>query len=56
VRGVSIAPDGIDAANPAFDVTPNAYVSAIITENGVARPPYEESLRRACEAGVPARG
>ncbi len=56
VRGVNIAPNDIDAANPAFDVTPNAYVSAIITENGVARAPYEESLRRACEAGVPARG
>jgi methylthioribose-1-phosphate isomerase len=55
-RGVSIAPTNIDAANPAFDVTPNTYVSAIITENGVARPPYEESLRRACEAGVTARG
>jgi len=56
MRGVKTAPDDIDAANPAFDVTPNAYVSAIITENGVARPPYEESLRRACQAGVPARG
>ena len=56
VRGVKIAPNDIDAANPAFDVTPNAYVSAIVTENGVARPPYEESLRRACQSGVPARG
>ncbi|MCI0783994.1 MAG: S-methyl-5-thioribose-1-phosphate isomerase [Chloroflexi bacterium] len=56
VRGVRIAPTDIDAANPAFDVTPNGYVSAIVTENGVARPPYEESLRRACEAGVPTRG
>ncbi len=56
LRGVNIAPNDIDAANPAFDVTPNRYVSAIVTENGVARPPYEESLRRACEAGVPARG
>jgi methylthioribose-1-phosphate isomerase len=56
VRGVRTAPTDIDAANPAFDVTPNVYVSAIVTENGVARPPYEESLRRACQAGVPARG
>ncbi len=56
VRGVRVAPDGAGAANPAFDVTPNAYVSAIVTENGAARPPYGESLRRACEAGVPARG
>jgi len=34
------------AANPAFDVTPNRYVTAIITERGVARPPFTESLRR----------
>ena len=33
-------------ANPAFDVTPNRYVTAIITERGVARPPYQESLKR----------
>jgi methylthioribose-1-phosphate isomerase len=32
-------------ANPAFDVTPNRYVSAIITECGIARSPYQESLR-----------
>ena len=45
VRGVAIAPEGIKVANPAFDVTPNRYVSAIITERGVARAPYEQSLR-----------
>jgi methylthioribose-1-phosphate isomerase len=56
VRGVKITPNDVDAANPAFDVTPNGYVSAIVTENGVARAPYDESLRRACQAGVPARG
>lgn len=49
VQGVPIAPEGIHVANPAFDVTPNRYVSAIITERGVARAPYEESLRRLCE-------
>jgi len=32
-------------ANPAFDVTPNRYVSAIITERGIARAPFEESLK-----------
>jgi methylthioribose-1-phosphate isomerase len=32
--------------NPAFDVTPNRYVTAIVTERGVARPPYVESLRK----------
>jgi methylthioribose-1-phosphate isomerase len=45
VQGVHVAPDGIKVANPAFDVTPNRYVSAIITERGVARAPFEESLR-----------
>ncbi len=44
VFGVPVAPEGTDAANPAFDVTPSRYISAIITEKGVARPPYEESL------------
>ena len=39
-----LAPDGITVANPAFDVTPNRYVSAIITERGVARAPYTVSL------------
>jgi methylthioribose-1-phosphate isomerase len=46
LQGVPIAPDGIKVANPAFDVTPNRYVSAIITERGVARAPYRETLRR----------
>ncbi len=44
VFGVPVAPDGTDAANPAFDVTPHRYITAIITEKGVARPPFEESL------------
>ncbi len=48
VRGVVMAPAGIHAANPAFDVTPNSYVTAIITEAGIARPPYKESLRDLC--------
>jgi methylthioribose-1-phosphate isomerase len=50
LNGVPIAPVGIKVANPAFDVTPHRYVSAIITERGVARDPYLESLRRLCEA------
>ena len=45
IQGVAIAPVGIGVANPAFDVTPNRYVSAIITERGVARAPFTESLR-----------
>ena len=48
VRGVEIAPAGIDVANPAFDITPHSYVTAIITEAGIARPPYNESLRELC--------
>ena len=45
VFGTLIAPEGIPVENPAFDVTPARYVSAIVTERGVARPPYEQSLR-----------
>jgi methylthioribose-1-phosphate isomerase len=44
VFGVPVAPESIRVENPAFDVTPNRYVSAIITERGVARAPYTESL------------
>jgi len=44
VYGMQIAPTGTEVQNPAFDVTPARYVSAIITERGVARAPYEASL------------
>ena len=40
-----IAPEGIRVENPAFDVTPNVLIAAIITERGVAKPPFAESLR-----------
>ena len=46
VFGAPVAPEGVRVENPAFDVTPNQYVSAIITERGVAYPPYAESLAR----------
>ncbi len=46
VFGVLVAPDDVPVKNPAFDVTPNRYVAGIITERGVARAPYEESLAR----------
>jgi methylthioribose-1-phosphate isomerase len=49
LQGVHVAPDGIKVANPAFDVTPHRYVTAIITERGVARDPFIESLRDLCE-------
>ena len=45
IHGARIAPD-VTAANPAFDVTPSRLIAAIITERGVARPPYEDSLKR----------
>jgi methylthioribose-1-phosphate isomerase len=45
VFGVPVAPVGVEVCNPAFDVTPNRYVTAIITERGVARAPFTESLR-----------
>ncbi len=48
--GVHVAPDNIKVANPAFDVTPNRYVTGIITERGVARAPYTETLRALCDS------
>jgi len=44
IQGVRIAPD-VPAAHPAFDVTPNRYIRAIFTEQGVAKPPFTETLR-----------
>jgi len=41
-----IAPDGVKVLNPAFDVTPNRYITAIITEKGVMKAPFEEGLKR----------
>jgi methylthioribose-1-phosphate isomerase len=52
VFGKQVAPSGIPVQNPAFDVTPARYVSAIITERGVARAPFEESLKRLMEVTV----
>jgi methylthioribose-1-phosphate isomerase len=46
IKEVQLAPTGVQIANPAFDVTPNRYVAAIITERGVARAPFGESLKR----------
>jgi len=44
------APDGIDVINPAFDMTPPELISGIITENGVAKPPFEQSIKELFEA------
>ncbi|MFQ5594716.1 MAG: S-methyl-5-thioribose-1-phosphate isomerase, partial [Anaerolineae bacterium] len=41
-----IAPDGVPVANPAFDITPHRYVTAIITEKGIVYPPFEEEFTK----------
>jgi methylthioribose-1-phosphate isomerase len=46
-QGKPTAPAGVSAWNPAFDVTPQRYIQAIVTENGVCRPPFLESLKLA---------
>jgi methylthioribose-1-phosphate isomerase len=46
IQGVSLAPEGIRAANPAFDVTPHSYITAIITEKGIIKAPYTRGLKR----------
>jgi methylthioribose-1-phosphate isomerase len=46
LEGRRIAPEGIAVRNPAFDVTPYRYISAIVTEEGVIRPPFEQALAR----------
>ena len=46
ISGSRVAPEGISVRHPAFDVTPARLVSAILTERGVLRPPYEESIAR----------
>ncbi len=52
MQGRQVTPDGVGIENPAFDVTPHKYVTAIITERGVARAPYSESLRELAQARV----
>ena len=44
------APDGIDVINPAFDMTPPELISGIITENGIVKPPYEDSIKELFKA------
>ncbi|HSB19280.1 MAG TPA: S-methyl-5-thioribose-1-phosphate isomerase [Anaeromyxobacteraceae bacterium] len=53
VAGTRVAPAGVPARYPAFDVTPAALVTAIVTERGVARAPYPASLRALSERGGP---
>lgn len=49
VRDCQVAPDGVPVLNVAFDVTPHRYVTGIVTENGIAYPPFKQSLRRMVE-------
>ena len=44
--GVRIAPEGISVRHPAFDVTPARLITAIITDRGILRPPFDQSIRR----------
>jgi methylthioribose-1-phosphate isomerase len=46
IGGRQMVPDGVGVENPAFDVTPAKYVAAIVTERGIARAPYIESLKQ----------
>jgi methylthioribose-1-phosphate isomerase len=55
VGGSRLTPEGVHIRNPAFDVTPAEYVTAIITERGVARPPYQESLAQLVRESEPCR-
>jgi methylthioribose-1-phosphate isomerase len=47
--GCQVAPDGVQVLNVAFDVTPHRYVTGIVTENGIAYPPFKQNLRRMVE-------
>jgi methylthioribose-1-phosphate isomerase len=53
--GQQIAPLGVNAAHPAFDMTPHDLITAIITERGIVYPPYDENLRRVLQAPVAGR-
>jgi methylthioribose-1-phosphate isomerase len=46
IQGIATAPNGVLAANPAFDVTPHPYITAIITDGGIIREPFEEGIKR----------
>ena len=52
IKEHQLAPDGVEVQNPAFDVTPNELITAIITDKGVARAPYVESLRALVEGNA----
>jgi len=53
IGGVRVVPEGVSVFNPAFDVTPHEFVTAIITDFGIARPPYVESLPKLMRKSLP---
>ena len=53
IGGRQMTPDGVEIENPAFDVTPAKYIAAIITERGIARAPYKESLSELATPRLP---
>jgi len=50
--GKQVAPDGVLVENPAFDVTPGKYITAIVTERGIALPPFAASLKELAAASA----
>jgi methylthioribose-1-phosphate isomerase len=54
IQGIMVTPAHASVANPAFDVTPHRYVQAIITDRGIARPPFRASLSRLAKLSGPA--
>ena len=56
IAGKQMTPDGVEIENPAFDVTPAKYVTAIVTERGIARAPYEEAIKRLAEESAVVTG
>ena len=49
-RGIPVAPEGVEAMNPGFDVTPAKYITAIVGEAGISRPPFKDSLDQAVKS------
>ncbi|MGB8644143.1 MAG: S-methyl-5-thioribose-1-phosphate isomerase [Anaerolineae bacterium] len=50
IDGVRFAPEGVRVGNPAFDVTPHKYITALVTEKGVIYPPFDKNLRRVMDS------
>jgi methylthioribose-1-phosphate isomerase len=55
IAGKQMVPDGVEVENPAFDVTPAKYVTAIVTERGIAKAPYGEALKKLAEEAAVGR-